>query len=240
MTNKRDVKGNKKENPENEQDFPALAEKAHGIKNILQAVSGGMDVVEKGLALEDIEKARRGWSILRENLDKIRGLVLDMLKYSREDDLHYSRFHFNELVGDIVTAVAAEAQEKNTEIKLTEDDSVDIVEMDADRIRDVIMNLLMNAIESVKEGLGGIEVISRRQPDGKILLEVADNGTGISDTEMIFKPFYSSRKKGGTGLGLAITRRIVEKHGGQIEVESEPGKGAKFRVFLPQAPPEAD
>ncbi len=106
------------------------------------------------------------------------------------------------------------------------------------RFKQVILNLLTNAIDATPTG-GRIEVTARALPDeGQVEIAVADTGRGISaaDHKQIFEPFFSTKEPGrGTGLGLFITAEIVREHKGRIEIESDEGRGSTFRVVLPAA-----
>ena len=207
---------------------------SHGVKNILQAVKGGMDVVEKSLDINDIERTRRAWPILRRNLDKVNKLVLDMLKYSGESEPEFGSCDLNCLVAEAVETVSVQAGEQGKTIKLSVDEKIEDVNIDADQIYDVMLNLLLNAVDAVENDAGVIEVSTRSDAgQNRVTLTVSDNGAGIADTETIFEPFRSSKPKVGTGLGLPIARKIVNQHGGTIHAESKPGKGASFIVSLP-------
>ena len=207
---------------------------SHGIKNILQAVKGGMEVVEKSLDINDIKRAKGAWPILRRNLDKVNKLVLDMLKYSGESVPEFGSCDLNGLVAEAVETVKVQAGEQGKVIKLSVDEEIKNIDIDADQIYDVILNLLLNAVDAVEAGSGIIEVSTRTDAGQKrVTLMVSDNGAGIADAEAIFEPFQSSKPKVGTGLGLPIARKIVSQHGGTIHAESNSGKGASFIVSLP-------
>ena len=106
--------------------------------------------------------------------------------------------------------------------------------MDAEQIRDVVMNLLINAIEAVEAKTGqvtvGTELDAKSQ---QVILRVSDNGPGIENAERIFEPFHSTKPNVGAGLGLAIVRQIVQKHAGAIDVQSLPNEGTGFTVRIP-------
>ena len=103
------------------------------------------------------------------------------------------------------------------------------IPMDREKIKQVLINLVRNAIEAMPDG-GNVAVASRAT-DSHLILEVSDTGTGIEPGLDIFD-FFVTTKRGGTGLGLPIARRIVEAHGGSLSYESEPGRGTKFTVML--------
>ncbi len=216
------------------QQFLPLAEKAHGVKNILQAVRGGMEVVDKALKKGDHERAARGWEILRDNISRISDLVVDMLEYSRESKLLLQEVNFNELIGSVTEQVRPRAGESDIAIKTAFDPGVGVLRLDPDKIVDVALNLIHNAIDAVRTGSGVVEISTNILADkNHYVLTVKDNGTGIADTQAIFRPFHSSKSTQGTGLGLSIAQKTIEQHKGWIDVDSEPGKGATFKVFLP-------
>jgi signal transduction histidine kinase len=111
------------------------------------------------------------------------------------------------------------------------------IQADSQQLSQVLVNLYLNAIDAMPNG-GQLTVGAR--PNGghnrsAVMLSVADTGTGIEATEIgkIFQPFYTAKKRRGLGLGLSICERIIKNHGGEIEVESEPGKGTTFKLHLP-------
>jgi signal transduction histidine kinase len=112
------------------------------------------------------------------------------------------------------------------------------IRADPQQLEQVLVNLYLNAIDAMPEG-GKLIIGARMEPvDGSppmVLITVADTGFGIAVTDLskIFQPFFSAKKGRGMGLGLSITERIVKNHGGRIEVESQPGTGTTFRIYLP-------
>ena len=105
----------------------------------------------------------------------------------------------------------------------------------SDQIKQVMLNLLANAADACPQ-VGGVITVSTRQEDGKVVVAIQDTGIGIKPEEMenIFRPFYTTKAEvKGTGLGLSVSYGIVQKHHGEIRVESQPGEGAIFTVLLP-------
>ena len=207
---------------------------SHGVKNILQAIKGGREVIDHSFKVGDIERAQKGWAILKRNLDKIQKLVLDMLEYSRESKAVFGSCQFNRLIRSALETVQGQADEKGAMLTLKVDESIGVVRLDSDKIYDVALNLLLNAIDAVHQDSGIIEVITEADTVNKMVrLCIVDNGPGIEDIEAIWEPFHTSKSKVGTGLGLPIVRKSIEQHGGTIKVESKPGQGARFTVELP-------
>ena len=208
---------------------------SHGIKNLLQTVATGREVVSYGLKTGDIERVKRGWNILERNLERIHKLVVDMLKFSKESKAEFKSCEFNRLVESTVETLRSTAEERGVSTSVQTGEHVGIVEIDSDKMQDVILNLVLNAIEAAAETeVGVVNVTTEVESGGKrLVFEVSDNGPGIGDTQSIFLPFHSAKPKVGTGLGLAIAKKIVEQHNGTIEVKSQIGKGATFTVRLP-------
>ncbi len=205
---------------------------SHGVKNILQAIRGGRDVVGQSLETNDIARAKRGWEILGENLNKIEKLVLDMLQFSKDSKLDIKRNDLNAVVRSAAESLRAGAQEDGKQITVSVDKDLDPIEIDADRMYDVILNLVLNAVHAVPEGTGVVEISTKAEGDN-VVLSVSDNGPGVEDVESIFEPFHTTKARVGTGLGLPIARKIVNQHAGTIEVKTPPHKGAVFTVTLP-------
>lgn len=207
---------------------------SHGIKNIVQSLHAGQDVMDEALSRGSLDTAKRTWNILKENLDRIQKLAMDMLKFSKDEDLNLQPCHFNRLVKSVVETVRPQAARRQVEITVQVDETLETVLMDSDKIRDVVMNLILNAIEAVEPKTGHIAVRTESADrEKKIIFCVRDNGPGIVDTSIIFEPFHSTKGNVGTGLGLTIARKIVQKHGGTIEAQSLPGEGSVFTIRLP-------
>ncbi|AQT67178.1 Sensor protein ZraS [Anaerohalosphaera lusitana] len=207
---------------------------SHGVKNLLQAIGGASDVMDVSLEREDWKRAKRSWKVLRRNLGRINKLVLDMLEYTKESSPVLSGCDLDGLVRSAVEAMEDEAKEKGVKLEFAEDAKAGVVQLDADKMHDVVLNLVLNAIDAVAKDEGEVRVeTGRDEGKGEVWVSVADNGCGVENAEAIFLPFHTSKTKVGTGLGLPIAKKIVEQHGGRIEVESEKGAGARFVVRLP-------
>lgn len=209
---------------------------SHGVKNIIQAVRSAEEVMDLALEKRDLKQARRTWDILRQNLDRIQKLVLDTLKFSKDEALNIEPCDFNQLVQSIVEMVGSQADQRKVKITFQADEHLEQVPIDPDKMRDVVMNLLMNAIEAVEPETGQITVRTELDETARqVILRVSDNGRGIEDTSAIFEPFQSTKGNVGAGLGLTIARHSIQKHGGTLEAQSPPGKGAIFTVRIPMA-----
>lgn len=207
---------------------------SHGVKNLLQAVKGGIEVVDYAFEIGDVEHAQKGWAILKRNLYRINKLILDMLTFSKESEPEFTSCDLNSLVTSAAESLKAEADSRGVSLVVQTDDKISDMRLDADGIYDVVLNLVLNAIDAVSDRTGVVNVTTELDSaNGLLILRVSDNGPGIEDTEAIFEPFQSAKARVGTGLGLPIARKIVTQHGGAIKVDSMPGQGATFTITLP-------
>ncbi|MHC4905073.1 MAG: sensor histidine kinase [Planctomycetota bacterium] len=212
----------------------AVLNMSHGVKNILQAVRSAEEIMDIALNRRDIDQAERTWNILKQNLDRIQKLALDTLKFSKDEALNIEPCDFNQLVQSIVKMVGSQADQRKVQIAFQADEHLEMVPIDPDKMRDVVMNVLINAIEAVEPETGQVVVSTELDKNNQqVVLRVGDNGPGIEDTGIIFEPFRSTKDNVGAGLGLAIARHVIQKHHGTIEAQSAPGEGAVFTVCIP-------
>ncbi|MDQ7014356.1 MAG: ATP-binding protein [Planctomycetota bacterium] len=225
-----------------------VASLSHSIKNILQGLRGGADVVEMGLRKSDFNLSMNGWGILKRNLDRIVGLTMNMLTFSRQHGVELALEPLGLLVEDCAQLLESRCQQKGIAIIVDHDPEMPPVPIDGNLIHQALMNLLSNAVEAVPNETGVVTVRTMFRTTDALLgqghsyaeFHVIDNGPGIpADRQRwIFEPFNTTKGTKGTGLGLAVTKRIIDDHRGQIHLESVEGKGTTFRVVLPADTPE--
>ena len=178
-------------------------------------------------------------------------IIKRLLDFAREKQPEKKFTDLNQIITDTVRIVEKPAHLRDIEIVLDLDRSLPPIWIDADQIKQVIMNMVVNAQHAVEEK-GNITIRTRRALDPRVsaaeakpmvAISIIDTGCGISEKNLkrIFDPFFTSKDVGrGTGLGLSVSHGIVEAHGGFIEVESRVGEGSTFRIFLPLTPPSAE
>ncbi|MCG3126829.1 MAG: Adaptive-response sensory-kinase SasA [Phycisphaerae bacterium] len=209
---------------------------SHSIKNILQGMRAGADVVTRGIEKRDFAITTQGWQIVDRNLDKCFRLMLNMLAFSKEREPRMEMLQLNTIVHDAVGLVQKQADAAGVMLLADLDENLPAIPLDYDGLHQVILNLVINAIEAVPRAGGRINI--RTEYDAAlrhVALSVADNGPGVPAAERakIFSAFHSTKGHGGTGLGLAVARKIVGELNGTIELISPPDGGAEFRVRLP-------
>jgi len=234
-------------------DFQAMQEKnrlaalgamaaglAHEIRNPLAGVQGAAQYLQN----EDVsDDAQEMLHIIVDEATRLNVVVTQFLDYARPFELNLSPDHINALVGKGLSLLKAQGLPDN--ITITDEMSGDLpsLYLDGDRLGQVLLNLLQNALQAMPEG-GALSVQTRRRParHGADMAEIVivDSGVGISreNLDKLFIPFFTTKEQ-GTGLGLAISQRIVQAHGGEIEAQSLHGRGATFIIRLP-VPEEAD
>ncbi len=211
---------------------------SHSIKNILQGMRAGADVVERGLEKRDFSLTQQGWRILNRNLDKCYSLMLNMLAFSKQREPQLEPIQINTIAREVVELVQPAADDAGIVLLTELDEHVPPVPLDRDGMHQTLLNLLTNAIDAVPRQTGVIRMRTRYDPlERRVIVSVADNGPGVPEPERtrVFEPFYSTKGHGGTGLGLAVARKIVHEHGGTIELLSPPEGGADFVIRLPTA-----
>jgi two-component system, NtrC family, sensor kinase len=209
---------------------------SHSIKNILQALRGGADVVEMGLRSTNIAQVGKGWEIVERNLGKIFSLTMNLLAFSKERVPRLELAGLKRIIEECVELLAPAANQKKVMVVADVDRDLPPIPLDPDGIHQVLVNLLGNALDAVQPEVGLVKVSATYDAEQRqVLIEVVDNGIGIPESLMphIFELFHSTKGNRGTGLGLAVTKKIVEEHEGTILVSSQPGQGTSFVVRLP-------
>jgi signal transduction histidine kinase len=209
---------------------------SHSIKNILQALRGGADVVEMGIRGNNLVQITKGWRIAERNLDKIYNLTMNLLAFSKPREPRLEPVNPRVLVNECVELIAAAANEKGVMVVADVDRDHPAIPLDPDGMHQVLMNLLSNALDAVEPQRGLIRVVGRYDSENKAsVIEVIDNGGGIPPTLMphMFELFHSTKGNRGTGIGLAVAKKIVDEHEGSITARSTLGEGTSFTIRLP-------
>ena len=220
-----------------------LAAMSHEIRTPMNGVLGMMDVLERS-ALEPAQA--RNVAVMRQSAQGLLRIIDDVLDFSKIDagrmDIEAAPFSLSELVAATVKTMMPQARRKH--LKLSAEPSgagPDQVIGDPTRVRQILFNLVGNAIKFTDHGFVRIQAATRAQGDGSVLasLIVTDSGIGMDESTRarLFEPFMqadssTTRRFGGTGLGLSIVRRLAQLMGGDVEVETAPGEGAQFTVHL--------
>ncbi|HSM91569.1 MAG TPA: ATP-binding protein [Anaeromyxobacteraceae bacterium] len=209
---------------------------AHELGNSLNVIRGFASVATRELPADhpnrpDVEAIRR-------EVTRAASLIERFLVFARARTTHAQVQEIGHILKEVVEVVGPAAAQARVERHLDVPVGMPEIRTDAELLRQAVLNLCVNAIQAMQEaGKGGDLTVRARPEAGGVVIEVSDNGPGMEPETVkhAFEPFFTT-KASGTGLGLAIVRQAAEAHGGQVEVASERGKGATFRIRIPPAP----
>ncbi len=213
---------------------------SHGIKGLLTGLDGGIYMVNTGFQKNKPERVTKGWEMVQRNVERIRSMVLDILYYAKDRELAVEDVDIASLVDEIREGLEKKAGDLDIDLAIDIAPDTGTLPGDTQAIRAMLLNFLENSLDACRSDTTKkahrIRLATRR--DAKwMTIEVEDNGIGMDreTREKAFSLFFSSKGLKGTGLGLFISNKIVDKHGGAIHIDSEPGEGTRFVVRLPLA-----
>jgi signal transduction histidine kinase len=216
-----------------------VADLAHTIKNIAGSLKGGLFVLKKGIELEDSRYLHQGWGMIGGNVERIRGLSLDLLNFGKAGQLRCRLVDPLGPAKDVVDLHRATAADRGIDLQLEAGDGLKPVLFDPEAMHRCLDNLVGNALEAF-EGVGDdvprkVTVQVRSRAGGGVEYRLADTGTGMDKAtrERLFQSFFSTKGMRGTGIGMMTVKKIVDLHGGIIDVDSSPGSGTTVSVALP-------
>ncbi|MFC1555768.1 ATP-binding protein [candidate division KSB1 bacterium] len=210
---------------------------AHEINNPLAIINqkAGLlkDIVEFDETFPQREKLNGIIDSVLQSVDRCGAITHRFLGFAKRMDLQAESIELGHLIQEVLGFLGREAAYRNIEININKSDDVPTIESDRGQLQQVFLNIINNAFAAMKEN-GILDVSIRKIDDYSVSVTVEDTGKGIAkeNLEHIFEPFFTTKKE-GTGLGLSITYGIVKKLGGDIQVESNIGKGTQFEVILP-------
>jgi signal transduction histidine kinase len=207
---------------------------AHEVRNPLNSIGLQLSILERRIGRVEAGLGREMTDlvgIIHEEVHRLDRLVGDFLLFSRTDRLYYRPADLGALTDEVVQLLEPEAKTLGVTMRRAAvGEPVPMLQMDAEKVKQVVINLVRNAFEAMPTG--GLVSIESGVVDGQARLVVRDTGPGLPEGVDVFQLFVTTKPK-GTGLGLSIVQQIVLQHGGEIVVHSEPGKGAAFTVCLP-------
>jgi two-component system sensor histidine kinase PilS (NtrC family) len=209
---------------------------AHEIRNPLASMCGSIEILGSAKGLD--EQERRLMQVVRSEAERLEALVREFLSFARPVSPALEALDARAAVAETAELFSTQLAERGIELSIPDGPPV-WMRADPRQLRQVLWNVLGNAADATAQG-GRVEV-HLFSAGSQAVLEISDTGEGIAEEDLrrIFDPFFTTKER-GTGLGLAIVHRIVEAHGGQVTVRSEPGRGSTFRISLPAASPERE
>ncbi len=211
---------------------------AHGVKNVLMGLEGGMYAVNTGIEKGDDERIAMGWVALEENVKRISEFVKEFLDFAKGRETTVHMIDPGEPAREVVELFRDMAEQVGVRLEL-DLGVLHPAPLDEEGIHTCLTNLVSNAIDACrvaeKQDRGFVVTLSAHEEDGALVYEVADNGRGM-DYEIsrkVFSKFFTTKGSDkGTGLGLLTTKRIVHQHGGEINFTTREGQGSVFRIVL--------
>jgi signal transduction histidine kinase len=214
---------------------------AHGIKNVLMGLEGGMYAVNTGIRQGDDERIARGWTMLEENVTRISEFVKEFLDFAKGRAAHVAPVDPNKPVRKVLELFHEKAAQAGIQLNVDLQEGIPPAHLDEDAIHTCLANLVSNAIDACSFSDAErdyVITISSRQEGGTLVYQVADNGHGMDYeiSKKVFSKFFTTKGSDrGTGLGLLTTKKIVHQHGGRISFQSKEGEGSVFRIELPRS-----
>lgn len=205
---------------------------AHEIRNPLTSLKGFAKIVKERVSNPDLEQYL---NIMLDEMDRINQIVNEFMFIAKPNEhVHFQPTNLNKLLRDSVQFMEPQANLKSLKINLSLESEI-ILNCDRNQIKQVLINLLQNAIEATNDNGHLIDVALKELGKEYVMITIQDRGCGISESryKKLFEPFYSTKEK-GTGLGLITCKRIIDLHQGSIEIESKLGEGTTIKIFMPK------
>ncbi|MEE9211416.1 MAG: ATP-binding protein [Phycisphaeraceae bacterium] len=213
-----------------------VASLSHSIKNILQGLRGGADVVELGLRKGSLKVVHGGWQIVARNLARIYELTMNMLAFSTQRRPERELTNLPKLLQECVALVQKQYDARQVALLTDFAEDMPPVPIDPSGIYQAAVNLLNNGLDAVEPNTGAVSVSCDYNVDQQLArIRINDNGAGIDaqQIERLYEPFHSTKGLRGTGLGLVVTKKIIEEHGGKLDLDSSSNEGTTFTLTLP-------
>ncbi len=212
---------------------------AHEIRNPLNSISMGLQRLTAEFSpTQDQDQYSRFLELMQGEVRRLNSIVEQFLSLARPLDLKPEELRIEEILTELSTLVGGDPRQSKVQFRVVAPADLPPVRADRNYLKQLVLNLVLNGVQAMPDG--GTITLEASAKDHSLHLTVADSGTGIAPDALpkIFEPYFTTKTK-GSGLGLAIARRIVEAHGGQIAVDSEPGQGSRFQITLPLRGPES-
>ena len=211
---------------------------SHNLKGTLTGMNAGLYMIESGFYREKPGRIEEGLDSAKLMAERMRKLITDILYHAKERDINPSPVELLQFAGEVAANVDRKVRGADIRFNPQFPESSVKITIDADLIRTALYNLIENAVDACIESKAPIDHridFTVQKKDNAVQFFVQDTGEGmqLSNPDSVFDLFYSTKGHSGTGIGLHVTRKIIQKHGGSISVQSEPGRGTRFEITLP-------
>jgi two-component system nitrogen regulation sensor histidine kinase GlnL len=218
---------------------------AHEVKNPLGGIRGAAELIERW---SGDDRSTRAATLIVNEVDRISDLVEELMVFARGDELSLAPVNTHQILDSVIELARLDPLSEGIAIERSYDPSIPEIMADADRLRQVFLNLVRNALQAMQPGTGRLQIETRMTLDQRLTgkdrasiptvqIVIKDNGSGIEPEvfDRLATPFFTTRPK-GTGLGLAVSRHWITRHHGTLKISSAPGEGTTVRVNLPLEP----
>ncbi len=204
---------------------------AHEIRNPLSSIKGFAIYLKERLQADSEDKKTA--DIIVDEVERLNRVITQLIEFARPMELKKEKTRISDLVGHALKLIEGEAQKNNIQINVSPENNELFAEVDPDKVKQVLLNIFLNALASMKNG-GSLDINIFEEKEN-VEVAVQDTGTGIGEKDLprIYDPYFTS-KPAGTGLGLAVVQKIMEAHGGKVSVESAKEKGTKVSLYFPR------
>ena len=209
---------------------------AHLVKNILQMTSGSVEIIELGLQRKQFDRVERSWDIFELNFVRMKKFILDLIKYTKHYPINKTVCNLNQCADDAIRSCEYALKNDAVKVQFQKDKTIPSTSLDADRVEEMVANLITHALDNLPEHGGTISITTKYlKDDRQIQLSVCDDGEPLTNKtiQSLSEPLERTRSMLGTGFDIPLAKLCIEQHEGYMEFESSKPKGNRVHAYLP-------
>ena len=209
---------------------------AHLVKNMIQMVSGSVEIMELGLERKQYDRVSKSWDIFQPNLIRLKKFVLDLINFTKQYPLQRTDCDFNQTVTKGIKSCEYILKNKQVKIQFTPDKNIPVAQLDCTRIEELTANLITHSLDNLPDHAGKITVQTQYLADcQQIQLSVSDDGPALSkaDQQALAQPLERTRNMCGAGFDIPLATLFAQQHEGYLEIDASEDKGNTVCVYLP-------
>jgi signal transduction histidine kinase len=209
---------------------------SHLVKNLIQVASGSMEIIELGLERKQYDRLQCSWDLFEPNFTRLEKFILDLIKYTKQYPLQKTQCDLNQIVKNAIQSKDSLFKNKAIKIRVAQDKAIQPMPLDADKIEEMVANLITHAMDNLPEGAGTISITTCCLRDHQqIQLSVCDDGPALTNEAIrsLAEPQERTRNMCGTGFDIPLAKLYIEQHNGYMDLESTPENGNSVNVYLP-------
>lgn len=209
---------------------------SHLAKNIIQTVSGSVEIIELGMERKQYDRVQRSWDLFEPNFIRLKKFMLDLMKYTKHHALQKTACDLNEIVTNAIQSCESLFKNKAVKIQVKLDKTIKPILLDSDKIEEMVANLITHAMDNLTDDGGTISIMTCCLNDPQqIQVSVQDNGPALTNETIrsLAEPQERTRNMCGTGFDIPLAKLYIEQHNGYMDLESTPGQGNCVNVYLP-------